>query len=81
MMKVSLFQAPIPCPPHAQGKGGLRHRPFDAGSPFVVFFKALCVLALASRLESQMLRFGVERQAASLGFAAGTSRPRGGGLG
>jgi hypothetical protein len=37
MMKMGLFQAPIPRPPHSQGKSSLRHRPFDAGSPFVGF--------------------------------------------
>jgi hypothetical protein len=37
MMKMGLLQAPIPRPPHSQGKSSLRHRPFDAGSPFVGF--------------------------------------------
>jgi hypothetical protein len=75
MMKMGLSQTPIPCPLHAQGKSGLGYGPFDAGSPFVVCFKTLCVLALASRLERQMLRFGMERQTASCGCAPGTSLP------
>jgi hypothetical protein len=73
MMQRGLVQTSIPCPPHAEGKGGLRHGPFDAGSPFVVFFTTRCVLALASRLERQMLHFGMERQPASFGCAPGTS--------
>ena len=61
MMKMGLLQAPIPCAPHAEGKGSLRYSAFDAGSTLVVFFKLLCVLTLTSHLQSQMLRFGVER--------------------
>ena len=52
-------EAGLQRPPHTQGKGGLRYGPFDAGSPFVVCFKTLGLLALASRLERQMLRFGM----------------------
>jgi hypothetical protein len=75
MMKMGLLQAPIPCATHAEGKGGLRHAPFNACSTLVVFFKLLCVLALTSRLECQMLRFGMERQTSSFGGAPGTSLP------
>jgi hypothetical protein len=75
MMKMGLLQAPIPCAPHAEGKGGLRHGAFDACSPLVVFFKVFCVLALTSRLQRQMLRFGMERQTSSFGCATGTSLP------
>jgi hypothetical protein len=55
MMKMGLLQAPIPCSTHSEGKGGLRHGPFDAGSTLVVLFKTLGLLALTSRLQSQML--------------------------
>src|ERR1051325_4415082 len=75
MMKMGLLQAPIPRAAHAEGKGGLRYGSFDAGSTLVVCFKPLCVLALTSRLERQMLRFGMERQTSSFGCAPGTSIP------
>ena len=75
MMKMGLLQAPISCSTHAEGKGGLRHGPFDAGSTLVVLFKMLGVLALTSRLERQMLRLGMERQTAGFGWAPGTSLP------
>src|SRR5262249_25063893 len=44
-------------------------------SMLVVFLKPLCLLALTSRLQSQMLRFGMEGQTASFGYAPGTSLP------
>ena len=75
MMKMGLLQAPIPCATHAEGKGGLRHGPFDAGSTLVVLFKMLSLLALTSRLKRQMLRFGMERQTSSFGGAPSTSLP------
>src|SRR5262245_5476923 len=75
MMKMGLLQSPIPCATHAEGKGGLRHGPFDACSPFIVFFKLLCMLALTSRLQRQMLRLGMERQASRFGGATSTSLP------
>jgi hypothetical protein len=75
MMKMGLLQAPIPCATHAEGKGGLRYGAFDACSPFVVCFKLLGVLALTSRLERQMLRLGMERQASRFGGAPGTAMP------
>src|SRR5262245_15951180 len=75
MMKMGLWQAPIPCATHAEGKGGLRDGAFDACSTLVVCFKTLCVLALPSRLERQMLRLGMERQASRFGGATGTAMP------
>jgi hypothetical protein len=75
MMKMGLFQAPIPCATHSEGKGGLRHCSFDAGSTLVVFFKTRGLLALTSRLERQMLRFGMESQTSRFGCATGTSIP------
>ena len=75
MMKMGLLQAPIPCATHAEGKGGLRYGAFDACSTLVVRFKLLCVLALTSRLERQLLRLGMERQASRFGGATGTAMP------
>src|SRR5688572_22201808 len=75
MMQMGLLQAPISCSPHAEGKGGLRYGSFDASSTLVGFFKLLCVLALTSRLERQMLRFGMEGQTSRFGGAPGTAIP------
>ena len=47
VLYVRLWQPPIPRAPQPKGAHALREGPFDAGSPFVVCFKTLGVLALA----------------------------------